>query len=60
MATSKRETTQQEQDEAVLESLYRRIRYACMSEAAYLVEQLGAEGYGTLYIAQAVRELAEK
>lgn len=52
--------TQQEQDEAVLESLYRRIRYACMSEAAYLVEQLGAEGYGTPFIAQSVRDLADK
>lgn len=57
---SNAEMTQQEQDEAVLESLYRRIRYACLSEAAYLVEQLGAEGYNTKFIAQAVLELAEK
>lgn len=60
MTASNTKLTRQQQDEAVLHALFSRIRYECMSEAAYLIEQLGAEGYGSLYIAAAVRDLAEK
>jgi len=57
---TKRELTRDKQDEAVLQALYRRIRYECMEEAAYLVEQLAAEGYKPKALAEAVRNLTDK